>query len=162
MLKQSATTADQLIAEYFRFKKRIVECRPCVVLSLVSIPTASFSKFQCSKNLRECIISDDLLQLYQTDLDSVLDSFNTRIKFFNQELQLGIATRTLSWHTSVRKSSKRKTRSGTYNTKLRNSFSPLYDGLHAVSGLKQRWFTELHRSFASDAQTLVARPGFST
>ena len=113
MLKRSATTADQLLAEYFRFKKRILECRPCVVLSLFTNPTASFAKFQSSKNLRESVISDGLLQLYQTDLDSVLDSANTRIKFFNQDMQLGIATRTLSWHTSVRKSSKRKTRSGT-------------------------------------------------
>ena len=120
------------------------------MILIVTIALASFAKFQACNNLRSPILTEDELRCNQTQLDSLLDQVNVRIRAFNNKLQLGISARTLSWHTSVRKPSKRRTRSGAYNTSLRNDFSQLYDGLHAKSTLKRKWYNELYRSFQID------------
>ena len=156
VLKKSDLTLDGFFAKLYRYKQQILACRPLTIISIVTIPSASFSKFQASRNLSSPILSDEELISNQKQLDSLLDQANARIREFNAELQLGISTRTLSWHTSVRKPSKRRTRSGKYNTSLRNDFSPLYDGLHAISSLKKKWHNELFRSFELDTRALLA------
>ena len=144
-----------LFAKFYRYKQRVLACRPLTIISIATIPSASFSNFQASKQLSSPILSAAELRSNQKQLDSLLDQANARIRKFNCELQLGICTRTLSWHTSVRKPSKRKGRSGKYNTVLRNDFSQLYDGLHAISSLKRKWYKELFRSFEIDGRALL-------
>ena len=136
------------------YKQQIFSCRPTTIISIVTIPMVSFAKFKASKHLSSPLLSAEELDRNQRQIDLLLDQANARIREFNSVPQLGVITRTLSWHTAVRKPSKRKTRSGRYNTCLRNDFSQLYDGLHAKPMLKRRWFNELLKSFEIDKRHL--------
>ena len=153
VLQKSDISLDGLFAKFSRFKQQVLACRPTTTISVVTIPPVSFSRFQASKQLPAPILSEDDLKFNQNQLDSLLDQVNTRIRSFNAELQLGIRTRTLSWHSSIRKPSKRRNQTGHYTT-LRNDFSQLYDGLHAKSTLKRRWYKELLKSFEIDSRAL--------
>ena len=155
VLKKSDLSLDGFFARLYRFKQQIQACRPLTIVSIVTIPLASFSKFQASRHLSSPVLSVEELITNQKQLDSLLDQANARIREFNNELQLGMSTRTLSWHTSVRKPSKRKTRTSKHNKSLRNDFSQLYDGLHATSTLKKKWYNELYRSFDLDTRSLL-------
>ena len=153
VLQKSDLSLDGLFAKYTNFKQQVLGCRATAIVSFVTIPPASFAKFQASKSLSVPILSEADLTYNQKQLDFLLEQANARIRALNSELQLGVSSRTLSWHTSIRKSSKRKNRSGHYTT-LRNDFSHLYDGLHAKSDLKKKWYSELLRSFELDKLSL--------
>ena len=159
VLKRSTVTGETLLSSFRSFKQRVCDCRRGVFLSVATIATASFSKFQASKRLDRPILGEDLLSLYQNDLDTTLDFVNAQVKILNSEQHFGIPSHTLSWHTSTRKSTKRRKRSGEYTVKVRNHFSLLYDGLHAVSGLKKRWHAELYKSLETDRQALCSHLG---
>lgn len=159
VLKRSSASGETLLSSFRTFKQRVLDCRRGVFLSIATIATASFSKFQASKHLDKPILGEDLLKQYQNDLDITLDFVNAQIKILNCEQLFGIPSHTLSWHTSTRKSTKRRTRSGKYTVKIRNHFALLYDGLHAVSGLKRRWHTELYKSLEIDRQALSSHLG---
>ncbi|KAJ8048288.1 hypothetical protein HOLleu_00541 [Holothuria leucospilota] len=156
VLRRSAVTSSDLVREFSQFKSACLRLRPKCIVIFTTIPPASFSKFQLSKCLPQPILTAEQLQRNQADLDSTLDSVNSSIKDLNQEAQHGIVFQTLSWHTTVRKPTKRKSRSGNYTRTIRNDFSPLYDGLHAKSTTKNRWFTLLHKLFAKDLQQLTS------
>ena len=153
VLRKSDISLEGLFAKFIRFKQQVLACRPTTVISVVTIPSVSFARFQASKHLPSPILSEEDLKYNQKQIDSLLDLANARIRSLNAELQLGITTRTLSWHNSIRKPSKRRIRTGHYTT-LRNDFSQLYDGLHAKSTLKRRWYKELLKSFEIDSQAL--------
>lgn len=153
VLQKNDLCLDGLFAKFNHFKQQVLGCRATVIVSFVTIPPASFAKFQASKSLPAPILSEAELKFNQQQLDALLDQANTRIRMLNSELQLSVCSRTLSWHTSIRKPSKRRNRAGHYTT-LRNDFSQLYDGLHAKSELKRKWFNELLRSFELDTFSL--------
>ena len=153
----STTTANELITQFWDFKRAILACHPKSVVSFVTIPPASFSKFQFSRQLSTPIFSTAELLELQNKLDQQIDIVNAALINENKTPQFGILPRTLSWHTSVRKPAKRRNRAGRLKKSTRNNFSKLYDGLHACSDLKHHWFTELCRSFNIEEQRLHER-----
>ena len=90
---------------------------------------------------------------YQKELDRKLDAINEQIISLNSQTQGGIKLRTLSWHNTIRKSAKRKRGDTTVHVK-RNHFVHLYDGLHATSKLKQRWYRQMYQAFQLDLQAV--------
>ncbi len=152
-MQRSDISLDDLFAKFNRFKRQVLASRPTTAISIVTIPPVSFARFQATKHLSSPILTESELKHNQRQLDLLLDQANARIRSVNTELQFGFSTRTLSWHTSVRKPSKRKNRSS-YYTSLRNDFSQLYDGLHAKSTLKRKWYNELLKCFEIDTRAL--------
>ena len=138
VLKRSDLTPEQVITKLKKFKESLFSAHFNSIVTFVSIPPASCRKFQAYKykNLDTPILSDEDLASNQTSLDQAVNTVNSFIHSANREPQFGITPRSLSWHTSVRKKSKRRKRSGQYSVTLRNDFARLYDGLHAVSVLK--------------------------
>lgn len=145
-LTRSDKTAHNVLAQLLELKQQIISCHHNIIVTFVTIPPASFRKFQ--EHRQVTIFNDtELLQL-QRELDQQIDVINSAIIAENKNLQLNIVPRTLSWHTSIRQPTQRR--------KYRNKFSKLYDGLHACSDLKRRWFSELRRSFDIEEQRLKA------
>ena len=150
VLKPSAHTVETFMKELIHFKQVILNHRPQnTIVSFVTIPTASFQKFQASRKVPKPVISDTDLEQYQQDFDSKLDTINNQIITLNSDCNV----RTLSWHNSVRKSAKRKHSTGVRSVK-RNHFAHLYDGLHATSKLKRRWYSEAYKAFSIDRADL--------
>ena len=155
VLKRSDVNSGDLISRLQQFKAKILEIRPTALVAFVTIPPASFAKFQNSKHLKIAIFTGDVLRQYQRELDDIVDLVNNFIKSYNNEPQHHIIVRTLSWHTSVRKPSKRRSLSRRLNRVIRNDFSVLYDGLHSISTIKRRWHIELLRAFEIDRRVVL-------
>lgn len=161
VLKPSDHTSDTLLSELRQFKEAILSFRPeHTLVTFTTIPPASFSKFQASRKLDAPIISEENLVIYQQQLDTKLDIINERIIDLNSQPQCGIKLRTLSWHNTIRKACNRK-RGDTIVSTRRNHFVHLYDGLHATSKLKQRWFKQVYEAFSIDLKVLKRLQGSS-
>ena len=147
VLTVNPLSADDLVNILEDFKAQILAARPRTLVSFCTIPTASLKKFQTIKKLATPILSEPDLTTAQVYLDQVLDEVNSRIVALNR------STYTVSLHTYIRRSSIRKslTSSGSHKRKtIRSNFSHLYDGLHATSYLKKRWYTAILSSFERD------------
>lgn len=155
VLRRSTVTSGDLLVEFNHFRSACLRVHTKSIIIITTIPPASFARFQQSKGLNHPILSEEQLKQNQADLDSTLDTVNSAIKSLNQEAQHGLVFTTLCWHTTIRKPTKRKSRSGRHTRTIRNDFSSLYDGLHAKSTTKQRWFTLLHSLFTKDLQLLI-------
>ena len=153
VLKPSNHCAESLFFELDNFKRAIQTARPYALVSFATIPPMSFCKFQESRKLLAPLLSKDDIQTFQRNHDAVIDEVNTKIVTHNSIPQSGVVLRTLSWHNSVRKLEKR-TRRGKVRCDKRNHFAHLYDGLHGDSKLKQRWFSEMYKSFLFDYTAL--------
>lgn len=146
VLRRSTVTADDLLHQFAQFKRAVHRVRPNALVGLTTIAPASFARFQTYKQLAVPILDDEALQTNQQELDSIIDTVNATIKTINTTPQHGFTLRTLSWHTAVRKTTKRR---GRYhiNYAVRNNFAPLYDGLHAKSTLKRKWYKLVYQVF---------------
>lgn len=154
VLKPSSHTPDTLLFELRRFREAVLSFRPRnTLVTFTTIPPASFKKFQASRNLDTPIIDEENLVVYQNELDRKLDTINEQIIGLNSQPQRGIKLRTLSWHNTIRKSAKRKRGDTTVNVK-RNHFVHLYDGLHATSKLKKRWYRQVYQAFKIDLDVI--------
>ena len=153
VLKRSAAGSEQVLAEIRRFKQRVLAFRPFALVSFVTIPTASFRKFQASKKLRKPILDEADLLRYQLDLDTELDEINKCLRDINAETQHGISPKHLIWHTAVRKPVKRKP--GHVHQRVKsNNFSALYDGLHAKATVKRKWFVSVIKALQTEGELL--------
>lgn len=158
VLWRSSIDANQLISRLKHFQESILRHHPNCIISFVTIPTASFTKYQASKNLNTPVLSSSQLKIHQHDLDNQLDTVNSFIQEFNSAPQAGIPIplKHLHWHSYIRRPTKRRNYSGRITKAIvRNRFPLLYDGLHAVSTVKQRWFAELCRAFQEDHRTVL-------
>ena len=159
VLTRSSLDANSLLALLEDFRAQVVSTRPNSIVSFCTIPTASFAKFQLSRRLTAPILSEAELYTAQEDLDTVLDSVNSRIPALNVgslSSFISITPHNLAWHSHIRRVSKRMSRSGKLRSSVRSNFSQLYDGLHATSSLKKRWFLDLYKSFARERQALLS------
>ena len=132
--------------ELKHFKTQIKEVCPQALVGFVTIPTLSFEKnIQCRQNEGKLTVSKysstEICRL-QCQLDQELSDINSRIKFENSLRQVGHekGCMTISLHSTISRTSKKRNRRGKLRTVVRNNFDDLYDGLHAVSHLKQKWF----------------------
>lgn len=153
VLVRSSVSADDILSLLLNFKEEVINIRPTTVVSFVTVPTASFAKFQEFRHLASPFLSEEAILSNQTDLDAVLDTVNIRIAEANA-VQHGVIPRTLSWHASIRRKSKRRNKSGRLRADLRTRLGQLYDGLHAVSTLKHRWFQETYKAFSIEREAL--------
>ena len=152
VLIRSQVSSQDLIAIFKTFKSAILQLRQKAIVIFSTIPPASFAKFQESRSVS--YLPRDTLHNYQCDLNATIDIVNDEIKTLNHQFQHGISFHTLSLHTTIRKPTKRRRRSGNRRESIRNDFAPLYDGLHAKSHVKQRWFFLLHKLFKQDVVDL--------
>ena len=150
-LKYSGATGCQVFNELRSFKQRIKSVRPDALVGFVTVPTISFVanknyRLEAGK-LKSSIYSDEQLQCFQITLDQEITLLNFKLKEENSFKQDGHnrGCMTVSWHKYVTRSSKRKRnkQSTKSQTVVRNNFSGLYDGIHAISTLKQKWFYDL-------------------
>lgn len=150
-LTYAGVTGDHVYSELKELKREIKEIKPKALVGFVTVPTLSFAKNIesriISNRLRESKYSTTEVAGLQTALDEQISILNIRLKFENSVHQAGHrkGCRTISWHRYITKLSKRKrSRTAKHSrTVVRNNFTKLYDGLHAVSELKQRWFHDL-------------------
>ena len=155
VLQRSSVQPVDLIETFKTFEETIRERHPTLILSITTIPPASFAAFQACRELHTPILSQERLSTDQQDLNNTVDAVNAFITNHSKQFQQGVIPRTLCWHRDVRKATKRRHKNGKIaKTILRNNFTHLYDGLHAKTYLKQRWFKELLRAFSSDVRAL--------
>lgn len=158
VLVRSPTDANQLILRLQQFREAILRQHQNTVISFITIPTASFCKFQENKQLAVPELTPVQLKVHQHDLDNQLDTVNSFIEQNSQDSQAEIIPRYLHWHSYIRRPTKRRNRTGRITKAItRNRFTLLYDGLHAVSTVKRRWFVELGRAFVQDHMALRSK-----
>ncbi|MES9885082.1 MAG: hypothetical protein ABW185_29925 [Sedimenticola sp.] len=156
-LVESAATERSVFNELVEFKKAIKHCCPKALVGFVTIPTLSFVKYRDTRVGKEhSQYSDRELSIFQSEVDGKLKSLNIRIKLENSTRQSGFETgcRTVSWHNSITRQSRRKRRDGTSRTVTRTCFNQLYDGLHAVRPLKRKWFDEVCKAALAERRYL--------
>lgn len=154
VLKPSRVTSHELFNELERFKHSVLATHPKSIVSFATIPPASFLKFQQYRNLRSPIFTAAELSTFQHQHNITIDAINRQIKEYNRNAPNIIQPWNLSWHTSIRKADKRRSRSGRPLRRIRNNFTHLYDGLHAISSIKRKWHIELVKSFSKELQAL--------
>ena len=148
-LHYSGKEATEVIQELVKFKTDIKQIIPNALVGFVTIPPLSFKLYHehCKQKqgLKHPELTDEILETYQTRLDSELDKINNLIKVENCLKQSGHSKgcMTVSWHNTVCRQSKRKRNSGRYKVVTKNNFKELYDGLHANSDLKHKWFNQI-------------------
>lgn len=150
-LTYAGITADNVFSQLHDFKRKIKEIRPDALVGFVTVPTLSFAKniksrIESRKLVKSKFTEADIKEVQQS-LDEQIQLLNIKLKFENSVRQAGHkkGCRTVSWHSYITKCSKRKRNklARRSRTVIRNNFSKLYDGLHAVSDLKRRWFQDL-------------------
>ncbi|KAJ8045933.1 hypothetical protein HOLleu_09054 [Holothuria leucospilota] len=150
VLTVSQLSADNLVSILEDFRSRILAARPGTIVSFCTIPTASLKKFQDCKNLQAPILSESDLTTAQVYLDQVLDEVNSRIIALNSG-----TSHTVSLHSDIRRSSIRRSstipREGRRTT-IRSKVNLLYDGLHATSNVKRKWYNAVLSSFLKDSR----------
>ena len=122
----------------------------------IKIPTVSLEKFNALQKLTGVLwkpkLLDRELKSQQAKLDSELHELNLQLKIENNKQQTphSKGCRTISWHNSITTRSKKKSRKGHYRLKYTNNFKRLYDGVHAVSELKRKWYKELCKAVLAE------------
>lgn len=148
-ISRSSTTDLALFNKIKDFKQKIKEVCPNALVGFATIPTLSFKKnieYRIRKgNLVKSKHTKHEIDHIQNELDETVGKVNTRIKLENSNRQVGHrkGCLTVSLHRDVAKQTKRRNRSGRLRVIEKNSFKQLYDGLHAESSLKHKWFDKL-------------------
>ena len=157
-LKPSECPSSELIGKLASFKKKIKEIRPDSLVGFVTIPTLSIEKYNTHLRNRGLLWDPELsksgLEAAQKTVDSALDDVNAWIKRENCEKQANHnrGCRTVSWHNTITKRSKVKRKSGQYKIVFKKDYKLLYDGLHAVSYVKQKWFREVIKAVKCEVE----------
>ena len=147
-LTYSGATASEVFSLLLDFKSAVKSEIPTALVGLVTVPPVSLKKYHeyCigNKSIRNPVLSDAELTDCQQKLNDEINSLNDKISYENCEKQEGHlkGCRTVSWHRSIYKLGKIK-RGKKYQKIYKNDFRGLYDGLHAKSDLKQKWFKQL-------------------
>ena len=61
----------------------------------------------------------------------------------------------VSWHSSIRRSSLVRRRNGTQRRVLKTQYKHLYDGLHGDSEIKARWFKSVVGQFEREIEHYI-------
>ena len=114
-----------------------------ITFKMVHIPSASLSKYSdfniTKKKLTQTTFSDTQFEQQQKNLENDVEEINDHISLQNQIFK----THSVRWDRDLMKFSKKKRGKNGQNCKNCKSFSysNLYDGVHANSFLKCKWFT---------------------
>ena len=152
----SDESAQDIIERLSFFKYQIKSIYPTALIGYVTIPSVSFVKnrdFRLSDgSLKKSLFTNEQLQIFQSELDEKIEKINCWIKLENNRKQEvhNRGCRTVSWHSSVSKTSKKRRKHGTFRTVTRNKFDALYDGVHAISSVKHKWFAEVVKAIKAE------------
>ena len=130
----SSTTAPVVLEKLIAFRQSILNECPRAVVGFVTIPTVSFEKYQYTKCIQTTILSNTQLAHEQQELDRKLDWINSKLV---RENDLTTHVFSVSWHTSIRRSSLVRRRNGTHRRVIKSQCKHLYDGLHGDQELKK-------------------------
>jgi len=155
-LTLSHTSELGVFQKIVAFKERVKKVCPQALVGFATIPTLSFQKniqhrIEVGKLRKSKYSSGEILR-FQQELDEKLVQINARIKFDNSRKQTGHSKGclTVSLHRDITRESKRRNRGGKLRVVTRNTFNQLYDGLHAKSELKLKWFERLCKALKSE------------
>ena len=157
-LTESACTTIEVIGQFQELKRKIKQLRPDSLVGFITIPGVSLEK--CNKHLsNRGLLSQprnkgQILDSTQRSINEKLDEVNKWIKATNSCQQEGHnrGCRTVSWHNSILKRSKVKRQNNNYKIVYRRNYKQLYDGLHAVSDLKKKWFWEVTKAAIKESK----------
>lgn len=157
------TVFDKLI----EFKHKIKSVNKSCLVGFITIPPISFEKNRQYRldigKLKESTFSDLQIVEFQDKLNEQVSLLNTRIRLENSTQQSGHrkGCRTISWHNDIVRLSKVRNRRGVLRNRIRNDFSKLYDGIHATSYLKQKWFKELCKCVEAELKYTISETAAS-
>lgn len=159
VIVSSNKSSEDIIQELVRFKRILQEYREDALVGFVTIPTACVGKFQQYQNNRVTLLSDLAISVEQLRIERLVRRVNTKILAANSVYQYGPqgTPRQVYWHSTITRPSKRRDLDGNQVTARRNNERYLYDGLHAISSIKQKWFRELYKAVRKEAETLSQR-----
>lgn len=164
-LRPSTRSADEIFIELCTFKDLLKRERRNILVGLVTIPTVSVRKYAEINGYRATEELERDFSQDQREIDDNLQTINYRIRGENRQPQLDFprGPRTVSWHSSVTRKSFRKSRNKNKPGKptTRSSFGQLYDGIHAVSQLKRKWFHQLITAFTAEIRTTSDKLGIA-
>lgn len=150
----SERSREDILTELQSLKTCVHSINPTAVVGFIVLAPASFKAFQREKTSRP-VLSDEVLEQYQTSHNGLILEINSGIRQLNKEKQHQISPFTVDWATPIIKKHKR-TRGRARKVKVVYSwkFDQLYDGLHAKSDLKTLWFNKLLTGFRADIDRL--------
>lgn len=149
-------TKETFLEQLFTFRSEAQQCHKGTQLSYITIPPASFQKFQTERASGE-FIDSETLQRYQRDHNNLIVDINAHIRHQNLSQQnSGVSLWTVKWASEIIKSHKRK-RGRARKVKVIHDFKfdVLYDGLHGKSDVKRIWFSQLLTGFRADITSLT-------
>lgn len=154
-LVSSRITRAEVFQELISFKQTIKRSARVVLVGIVNIPVLSFEKYHNYKGYGRVLTRREI-DHEQLRVEQILDQVNKDIERENGYYQTGFVRgpRSVYWDRTVRRSSKRRNRDNHMVTTVRSHFRYLYDGLHATSYLKHKWFGEMCRAINKEITTL--------
>ena len=139
ILSCSLESADQVFQELKDLRKHILNFIPSALISFVTVPSVDLLTFN-EHHCKEFLVKE------QISLETKVDQLNTLIKAFNCRA----TAQTVSFHNSVQKRSIKKDKRGRRRIKFSYVYKVLYDGLHASSEIKHKWFEEIIKPFRKE------------
>lgn len=156
-IRPSRLSPDRFIETLADIKSR-VKCRfPNATVAFATIPSVSFEHIQSyrldSGLLRSIKYSPHEIAEFQTVITQTLNRVNSEITEINKLERRW----TIQWAEVIKKHHKKKCGRGNKNSTLTDSyhFDRLYDGLHAKSEIKNKWFLLVVK--ACRRETVLAR-----
>lgn len=147
--KLSDVSVHEVVNKFFAFTSGIKCVYVNAEISFATIPHMSFEKYQqhclTNKSLSKPKYSKEQVQEFQNNLNRKVNELNRLLITENTKNSV----KTVFLHSDISKShTKRKGRNKRKVTQVSYHFSRLYDGLHACSEIKRKWFEKLIASFS--------------